>query len=47
MTENQDRFCIYNKSTDDNVYDNVENQDYSWETIVMVLNAVIPNLLDR
>lgn len=45
MTE-KDRFCIYNKSTDDNVYDNVENQYYSWETIIRLLNAVIPNDAD-
>jgi len=44
MEEN--RFCIYSKSTDSNVYDRVEDQYYSWETVVDLLNHVIPNDAD-
>lgn len=41
-----ERFCIYSKSTDSNVYDKVEDQYYSWETVVSILNSVIPNDAD-
>lgn len=44
MIEN--RFCIYSKSTDSNVYDKVDDQYYSWETVVDLLNHVIPNDAD-
>ena len=43
---NDERFCIYSKSTDSNVYDKVEDQYYSWETVVSLLNHVIPNDAD-
>lgn len=43
---NDERFCIYSKSTDSNVYDRVEDQYYSWDTIVDLLNHIIPNDAD-
>lgn len=45
MTE-YDRFSLYDKSSDSNIYDSVENQYYSWETVVALLNAVIPKDAD-
>lgn len=42
----EERFCINSTSTDSNVYDRVENQYYSWDFIVNLLNRVVPNDAD-
>ena len=45
MIENE-RFILCSKTTDSNVYDSVDNQYYSWETVVSLLNAAIPKDAD-
>ena len=36
-----ERFEIYDRSSDSNVWDNLQHQCYSWDYVVGLLNAVI------
>ena len=37
----EERFEIYDRSSDSNVWDNLQHQCYSWDYVVGLLNAVI------